>query len=132
MIHTVASFLLLLRIFFEFFEDCTRYPNQGTRSRTPNSNGISQLINQYTLLIVNTFLLQFRCNRTSSRYEVSSIICIMNSNAEALKKLILNPKYTKKKIQLSDGRILSYSECGNLESGIPVGTLLHAYSPNYN
>jgi pimeloyl-ACP methyl ester carboxylesterase len=43
-----------------------------------------------------------------------------NSNTEALKKLILNPKYTKKKIQLSDGRILSYSECGNIESGMPV------------
>ena len=44
----------------------------------------------------------------------------MNSNAEVLKRLMLNPKYTKKKVRLFDGRILSYSECGNLESGMPV------------
>ena len=40
--------------------------------------------------------------------------------SDALQRLILNPKYTKKKIELSDGRILSYSECGNIESGMPV------------
>ena len=44
----------------------------------------------------------------------------MNSNTEALKRLMLNPQYTKKKVSLLDGRILSYSECGNLESGMPV------------
>jgi len=44
----------------------------------------------------------------------------MNSKAEALKRLILDPKYTKKKVELDDGRILSYSECGNIESGMPV------------
>jgi pimeloyl-ACP methyl ester carboxylesterase len=43
-----------------------------------------------------------------------------NTNTEALKKLILNPKYTKKKTPLADGRVLSYSECGNIESGMPV------------
>lgn len=42
------------------------------------------------------------------------------SNMDALTKLILNPKYTKKKVKLSDGRILSYSECGNIDSGMPV------------
>eukprot|EP00536_Pseudo-nitzschia_multiseries_P008342 jgi/Psemu1/287725/fgenesh1_pg.210_\ len=44
----------------------------------------------------------------------------MNTNAEALKRLILDPQYTKKKVELGDGRILSYSECGNIESGMPV------------
>ncbi len=41
-------------------------------------------------------------------------------NVDRLKKLIENPRYTKKKIKLRDGRILSYSECGNIESGMPV------------
>jgi pimeloyl-ACP methyl ester carboxylesterase len=41
-------------------------------------------------------------------------------STDALTRLILNPKYTKKKISLADGRILSYSECGNVESGMPV------------
>lgn len=39
---------------------------------------------------------------------------------DRLRKLIENPRYTKKKITLKDGRVLSYSECGNLESGMPV------------
>ncbi|KAG7346696.1 alpha/beta fold family hydrolase [Nitzschia inconspicua] len=39
---------------------------------------------------------------------------------DALTRLILNPKYTKKKVTLSDGRVLSYSECGNIDSGMPV------------
>jgi pimeloyl-ACP methyl ester carboxylesterase len=43
-----------------------------------------------------------------------------SSGAEALKQLMLNPKYTKKKVRVCDGRILSYSECGNLETGMPV------------
>jgi pimeloyl-ACP methyl ester carboxylesterase len=33
---------------------------------------------------------------------------------------MLNPKYAKKKVRLCNGRILSFSECGNIESGIPV------------
>jgi pimeloyl-ACP methyl ester carboxylesterase len=41
-------------------------------------------------------------------------------NIERLKNLIENRKYTKKKIRLADGRKLSYSECGNIESGMPV------------
>jgi pimeloyl-ACP methyl ester carboxylesterase len=41
-------------------------------------------------------------------------------NIERLKNLIENPKYTKKKIKLVDGRILSYSECGNITSGMPA------------
>jgi pimeloyl-ACP methyl ester carboxylesterase len=41
-------------------------------------------------------------------------------NVNRLRKLIENPRYTKKKITLKDGRTLSYSECGNLESGMPV------------
>ena len=41
-------------------------------------------------------------------------------NVDRLKKLIENPRYTKKKVTLKDGRILSYSECGNTESGMPV------------
>lgn len=41
-------------------------------------------------------------------------------SVDRLKKLIENPRYTKKKIKLKDGRILSYSECGNVESGMPV------------
>jgi pimeloyl-ACP methyl ester carboxylesterase len=41
-------------------------------------------------------------------------------STDALTRLILNPKYTKKKVKLSDGRVLSYSECGNIESGMPV------------
>jgi len=44
----------------------------------------------------------------------------MNTNTDVLQRLILNPRYTKKKLRLGDGRILSYSECGNLESGMPV------------
>jgi pimeloyl-ACP methyl ester carboxylesterase len=41
-------------------------------------------------------------------------------NWEKLKDLIQNPDYTKKKIRLADGRRLSYSQCGNTKSGIPV------------
>eukprot|EP00532_Pseudo-nitzschia_australis_P012190 CAMPEP_0168204956 /NCGR_PEP_ID=MMETSP0140_2-20121125/113_1 /TAXON_ID=44445 /ORGANISM="Pseudo-nitzschia australis, Strain 10249 10 AB" /LENGTH=338 /DNA_ID=CAMNT_0008130925 /DNA_START=46 /DNA_END=1062 /DNA_ORIENTATION=+ len=44
----------------------------------------------------------------------------MTTNVKALKRLILNPKHTKKKVRLDDGRILSYSECGNLETGMPI------------
>ena len=39
---------------------------------------------------------------------------------DRLRDLIENPEFTKKKVRLSDGRILSYSECGNIETGIPV------------
>jgi pimeloyl-ACP methyl ester carboxylesterase len=39
---------------------------------------------------------------------------------EQLKLLILNPEYTRKKIALVDGRTLSYSECGNIQTGAPV------------
>jgi pimeloyl-ACP methyl ester carboxylesterase len=41
-------------------------------------------------------------------------------NWEKLKDLIENPHYAKKKIRLADRRRLSYSECGNTKSGIPV------------
>ena len=41
-------------------------------------------------------------------------------NWDRLRKLFENPNFTKKKVRLSDGRILSYSECGNIETGIPV------------
>lgn len=41
-------------------------------------------------------------------------------NWEKLKDLTENPAYTKKKIRLADRRRLSYSECGNTKSGIPV------------
>ncbi|CAB9515507.1 Alpha beta hydrolase fold [Seminavis robusta] len=34
--------------------------------------------------------------------------------------LLSDPEYTRKKITLTDGRMMSYSECGNLESGHPV------------
>jgi pimeloyl-ACP methyl ester carboxylesterase len=50
----------------------------------------------------------------------------VTGSAAAIQKLILNPKYTKKKVYFpSDGngdstRVLSYSECGNIESGMPV------------
>jgi pimeloyl-ACP methyl ester carboxylesterase len=42
------------------------------------------------------------------------------SPVDPLTKLIQNPKYTKKTTPLSDGRMLSYSECGNIDSGMPV------------
>lgn len=41
-------------------------------------------------------------------------------NIERLKTLIENPEYTKKKIKLADGRIVSYSECGNTTDGMPA------------
>ena len=41
-------------------------------------------------------------------------------NWERLKDLTENPDYAKKKIRLADSRRLSYSECGNTKSGIPV------------
>lgn len=41
-------------------------------------------------------------------------------NVEQFTKLIQNPEYTRKKIRLRDGRILSYSECGNITTGMPV------------
>mmetsp|Transcript_2775 Transcript_2775/g.3948 ORF Transcript_2775/g.3948 Transcript_2775/m.3948 type:complete len:350 (-) Transcript_2775:83-1132(-) len=39
---------------------------------------------------------------------------------ERLRALIENPTYTRKKLRLNDGRILSYSECGNIKKGLPV------------
>ena len=39
---------------------------------------------------------------------------------ERLKALMTNPTYTRKKIRLNDGRLLSYSECGSIKSGMPV------------
>ena len=39
---------------------------------------------------------------------------------EQLKLLITNPNYVRKKLELVDGRALSYSECGNIENGLPV------------
>jgi pimeloyl-ACP methyl ester carboxylesterase len=41
-------------------------------------------------------------------------------DVEQLKLLISNPEYTRKKITLVDGRTLSYSECGNIQTGAPV------------
>jgi pimeloyl-ACP methyl ester carboxylesterase len=37
-----------------------------------------------------------------------------------LEALLINPEYTRKRFDLSDGRRLSYSECGNLSIGLPV------------
>ena len=37
-----------------------------------------------------------------------------------LEALLINPEYTRKIFDLSDGRRLSYSECGNLSIGLPV------------
>jgi pimeloyl-ACP methyl ester carboxylesterase len=48
------------------------------------------------------------------------IMGITTNTVDPLTKLILNPKYTKKRVTLSDGRLLSYSECGNIDSGMPV------------
>lgn len=45
---------------------------------------------------------------------------LQSMNMDILIRLLEDPRYTKKKIRLRDGRMLSFSECGNIESGIPV------------
>lgn len=39
---------------------------------------------------------------------------------QPLEALLVNPEYTRKIFDLRDGRRLSYSECGNLTTGLPV------------
>jgi pimeloyl-ACP methyl ester carboxylesterase len=39
---------------------------------------------------------------------------------QPLEALLVNPEYTHKIFDLRDGRRLSYSECGNLTTGLPV------------
>jgi pimeloyl-ACP methyl ester carboxylesterase len=53
-------------------------------------------------------------------FDKHAIMSCSISTLDPLTKLILNPNYTKKKVTLSDGRLLSYSECGNIDSGMPV------------
>lgn len=61
-----------------------------------------------------------RCETTSKGAYAAKATA--NSNADVnIERLMLNPKYTKKKVQLPDNRTLSYSECGNIDKGgMPV------------